>query len=705
MLPALAVLAWALCAFVMWLADPIPVQGLRLAQFDQFQRWHPRPDRPVALRVVDVDEASLREHGQWPWPRTRMAALVGRLLEAGASVVALDILLAEPDRTSPAAMARLWQRTELDPLLAAMPDHEDLFARAIAGQPVVLGASMARAPAVPAGAAPPQAWRVVTRGPDARAWLPAFDAAVWPMPRLMGAAAGVGALNLSADADGVVRRVPMMLALPDALVPGLGAEALRVAAGARNHVLDTDAAGIRSLTAGAHQVPTGAAGDFWLHYARDATRHFIPAAQVLAGQLPPGSLRGHIVLVGSSAAGLMDQRTSPMGHLMPGVVAHATALEQVLSGQHLRRPGWTRGLEAVLLLAGVLAVGLVAVGAPLRAAALTLAAALALLAGAAWWAFTDQGLLLDAVNPALATACAFVLGIAGRYRATERRQRWLRAAFSRYISPNRVAHLLANPGLLHLGGQRQVCSFVFTDLAGFTRMMESADPAQAVAWLNEYLDGMLEVVFRHEGTLDRIVGDAIAVLFSAPMPQADHRQRALDCALDLHAFASGYAQRLRAAGVAWGDTRIGVHCGEVIVGNFGGQRMFDYRALGDAVNTAARLETANRHLGTHVCVSAAIAQGCTGVPMRSVGRLVLKGKTEPIEVATPQAALPPGCAPASDYQGAFDLLRRQGTQDGSGAMERFSALGQAWPDDPLVQLHLQRLAAGEKGDLIVLEAK
>jgi len=234
-------------------------------------------------------------------------------------------------------------------------------------------------------------------------------------------------------------------------------------------------------------------------------------------------------------------------------------------------------------------------------------------------------------------------------------------------------------------------------------MIEHSDPARMVALINAYLEAMLEIVFRHEGTLDRIMGDALVVMFSAPVVQEDHRQRALDCALEMHVFASAYAERWQAKGVAWGHTRIGVHCGEVIVGNFGGKALFDYRALGDPINTAARLETVNKHLGTRVCISEAILEGCPGLPVRPVGRLVLKGKTQWLQTYEPVAATDArACAPLADYAGALALL--QAGQRAS-ALEQFDLLATRHPQDPLVALHLRRLHKGAWDDLIVLDSK
>lgn len=697
-------------ALLLWLVDPLPMQSLRLAQFDQFQRWHPRPYTPAAVRVVDIDEASLKAYGQWPWPRTRIAELVQRLHEAGAAVIAFDVLLAEPDRTSPRAMAELWHNPQASALLLGLPDHDARLAQALTDHSVVLGSSLSRSGAAPLSATPaalPQPYRIISQGAsDPAHWLQGFDSAIWPLPVLAAQAGGIGALNFAADSDGVVRRIPLLLNLNGNMVPTLSAEALRVAQGARNYLLRSNQAGVQSLRIGALTIPTNAQAEIWLHYTAGQPSRFVSAAQVLGRQLGAQPLAGDIVLVGSSAAGLMDLRFNPWGQLMPGVQTHAMALEQILSGQHLQRPAWARGAEALMLVLGALGVGLVALRASALRSALLFTVVLSTLLGGAWYAFVAGQLLLDAANPALAIMLSFSLASGVHHWVSERERAWVRTAFSRYVSPNRVAHLMAHPEQLQVSGQRQVCSFVFTDLADFTTLLEGCDPAQLVSRMNDYLDAMLDIVFRHEGTLDRIMGDAVVALFSAPVPQADHCQRALDCALEMHAFACGYAKRLQATGVAWGHTRIGVHSGEVIVGNFGGKTLFDYRALGDPINTAARLESVNKHLGTRVCVSQTIVDGCADVPVRCIGQLRLKGKNLPLQAYEPVAATDPAaCAPLADYAAAQHLLQPGNTHQPTLARERFEALALRYPHDPLVALHLQRLHQGATDDLIVLSEK
>ena len=688
-------------------------RALRNLQFDQFQRWHPRVAAPAPVLVVDIDEASLSRLGQWPWPRTRMAQLLDTLEAAGTAAVGFDVMFPEPDRTTPREMAALWNLEETQrAALLALPDHDSVFARSLERSHAVLGFSVLQrdggasqsALPVPATPATPieQKGRFVFLGEGGLPWLHAFDSAVLSLPAFTKAAPGQGALTFVPDGDGVVRRVPLAFSVAAAPVGTLVSETLRVAQGARNVMLKAagHGSGLEEIRIGDATIPTTPQGEMWLHYRQPDRARYVPAWKVLAGEVPASQLEGQLVLVGSSAQGLMDLRFSPMG-LIPGVESHAQALEQVVTGHFLQRPSWARGLESVLLMGCGLVVGWLA----LRTRALVSAAAAALLlagiAAASWWAFVAQRLLLDAATPAIGVLLTYVLCSLWHHRSSEQEQRWIKEAFSRYVSPNRVDYLVSHPDDMALGGQRQTCSFIFTDLAGFTGLMERMDPAQAVSLLNDYLDGMVAIAFRHEGTLDRIVGDAVAIMFSAPVPQPDHRKRALACALEMDAFANDFAARLQSQGIAFGHTRIGVHAGEVIVGNFGGSTMFDYRALGDPVNTAARLESVNKHLGTRLCVSEDILQDSPDAPVRPVGRLVLKGKSHPLAVFEPVTGSDDLRAPLEEYRRAWDALHQEDPQ----AASLFSRLAQDWPQDPLVRLHHQRLQAGERGDLIVMTAK
>ena len=688
----------------LYLFEPLALGVLRNAVFDQYQRWHPRPYEPAPVRIVDIDDASLGQIGQWPWPRTRIAELINKLQEAGAAAIAFDVVFAEEDRTAPKSMTALWDLpADLRERLMGIPDHDQVMAQALRRGRVVLGFVVERSGAP--GTPPARQFRVVNSGGSPLPFLHSFGRAVASIAPLEAAAAGNGALTFIPDADGVVRRVPLAVRLGEELMPSLVAEALRVGQGQRNYIIklaDRSGNGVQEIRIGAVTVPTTPQGEMWVHYTRPVPERYLPAWRVLAGQAPSEQIEGHIVLVGTSAQGLMDLRFSPMGTIIAGVEAHAQAIEQVLTGKYLERPAWAGAIEALVIIIGGLILGVVALTSQaLVSAGVTLLALTATGLGA-WFAFVQHGLLLDPITPGLALFITFITGSVVHHLNSEREQRWVRDAFSRYVSPNRVDYLVNHQEQLELGGRRQECSFVFTDLEGFTGLMEQIDPNEAVALLNGYLDEMVAIAFRHGGTLDRIVGDAVAIMFSAPVAQPDHRERALKCALEMHQFATRYSADLAAQGRHFGKTRIGIHSGEVIVGNFGGSTMFDYRALGDPVNTAARLESVNKHLGTTVCVSEATLAGCPGAVSRPVGQLVLKGKTQPLMVHEPIIATEAG-APQRDagYEAAFELLKAQHPD----ARLAFEQLATARPQDPLVSLHLGRLRAGERGDLFILEEK
>jgi adenylate cyclase len=269
------------------------------------------------------------------------------------------------------------------------------------------------------------------------------------------------------------------------------------------------------------------------------------------------------------------------------------------------------------------------------------------------------------------------------------------ATLSRYFSPNLAARLAIDDDALDLGGQRREVAVLFTDIAGFTTLVESLDPSVLSALLNEYLTAMTDVVFAHEGTVAKIIGDAIHVLFGAPGDQPDHNTRAVACALALDACAEDFRIRW-ASKVKFGLTRIGVHAGAAIVGNFGGGRFFDYTAYGDTINTAARLEGANKQLGTRVCVSVVVAEKAENFLGRPVGDLMLRGKTQALRAFEPLTAEAYSEAATQQYLDAFAKLESRD----SGAVAAFAALMGAKPNDGLVNFHLKRLLNGETGAMV-----
>ena len=272
------------------------------------------------------------------------------------------------------------------------------------------------------------------------------------------------------------------------------------------------------------------------------------------------------------------------------------------------------------------------------------------------------------------------------------------ASLSRYFSPQIALRLAASEGD-GMEVQWRTVATIFTDIAGFTSLVEAVEPEVLSTLLNEYVGGMTDVIFEHEGTVAKVIGDAIQVLFNAPGDQPDHATRAIACARDLDAWSEQFRERWKAKGVSFGMTRIGVHAGPALVGNFGGSRFFDYTAYGDTINTAARLETANKFLGTRICVSAAAAEAANGFQGRPVGDLMLRGRSEPLRAFEPLRVSKFESPVTAQYKDAFAKLEA----GDSGAMPAFAALVGQHSDDPLAGFHLKRLLNGAKGIRIQVE--
>ena len=428
-----------------------------------------------------------------------------------------------------------------------------------------------------------------------------------------------------------------------------------------------------------------------------------PAHLAASGHLPPQWLEKRIVLIGTNLP--QDDRHRTPLRLRPGlprttagVQIHAAAIDQMLQGRAFPRAStWAQGswLIAFVLL-GVL---LAWIQLPLWIKSPIALAVLIVLGGVACLLFRENFSMVPFLSPGLGFLATFSIGSIYIGQRAKRSERFIRTAFGQYLSPNVIEKLVADPEGLTLRGEKRQMSFLFSDLAGFTALTERLPPGPLVETLQDYLDRMVEIALSHDGTIDKFMGDGVMVLFGAPGDQPDHAQRAVDCAIEMDRCAEKFRREQNQAGVDWGESRFGVHSGVATVGNIGGRRRFDYTAIGDAVNIASRLEGANRHLGTRVCVSAEAAARYRGVCLRPVGTLVLKGKEQGIEAFTPLD--PVSESAAAQYEAAYEALKT----GSSRAQELFEKLVKANPRDRLSLFHQGRLSAGKAGTRIVMEAK
>lgn len=417
--------------------------------------------------------------------------------------------------------------------------------------------------------------------------------------------------------------------------------------------------------------------------------------------LPPDLLKGRIVLVGSDLES--DRFGTPFmrvsGQKQSGIEVLANMIQAAMDARILRQETNETKL-ALLSVTALMTIFALGRWQPWRSAFIA-ASLSAALAGITLTAFVTANLWVP-VSASIAGIWLAYLARGGlEFYREQAFRRFIRGAFGRYVDDKIIEHIVAHPEQLILGGVNREVSFIFTDIADFTTLTEQLPPTTLVSLINEYFDEMCEIVLKHKGTIERFTGDSIVAFFNAPVEQADHPKQAVQCAMEMDISAVNFVEKRRAKGIPLGVTRIGVNTGDVTVGNFGGAKRFHYTAMGDAINTAARLETANKYFGTRVCVSGETVSRCVGIAFRPIGDVWLKGKNQGIEVYELLSDKVLDHIDNDGYQKAYALLK----QNDRIALEAFTELVSQNPSDYLSQFHLTRLQAGEIGTKIVLQNK
>jgi len=597
----------------LWCLSPSVVrEGIRERTLDLLLPMPPRPGAADSgVVIVDIDRASLARFGPWPWPRARLAQVVSAVASAKPRVVGLDILLAGRDRFAG----------------AADPNGDAMLREALASVPAVLGTALEDGAAGDDLPATP----ILGGAPVRLANIWRADGVVGPEPALADAAQGLGALVEAADADGPIRRVPLLVLTGETLRPGLGVEVVRVAQGA-GELIEPDGLHI---------------GDVRVPLPPDATLRLIPYPSAAWGARTVSAVRlvddpeararlsGKIVLLGGSAPELGGLRVTPGSPVTPSVLIQASAVDALLGGAVAYRPGWLDDAE----IGCAAALGLLCVLAALRLRP-ALGAALAILLCVGWTgiavaAAPGTSWLVDPAGPAAVGFASFGTAALARYVRDEWRARLLRERFEQHLAPEVVRRIAADPAALRLRGEMREITALFSDIEGFTGMTERAGPADLVALLDAYFDSAARIVTEHGGMIDKIVGDSVHAIFNAPFTLDRHPERAVACALALlkaseEIRGSPLGHRLRL-----GRTRIGIETGQAIVGDVGGSRKLDYTAHGNAINRAARLEAANKELGSSICIGPGTAARLPAGSVRPIGTVAVRGQSEPVDVFTP----------------------------------------------------------------------
>jgi adenylate cyclase len=637
--------ARALCVALLFallflrITDPTPLQELRLRGFDIFQVAQPRvaSQRPVV--IVDIDEESLRKLGQWPWPRTRVADLITHLAKLGAAAIAFDVIFAEPDRLSPVLAAETFRDLdeETRSKLRALPSNDQVMADAMRQAKVVLGETGLPV-SVPQSDAQPPALGIAALGGDPKPFLFNFPGLLRNIPVLDKAAAGRGLFSIRTERDGIVRRVPMVMLAQGNIMPSLTFEMLRVVTGASTILIKSDAAGIRSVAVPGLEVPTDRNGQLWIHFAPHDDARYVSAVDVLEGRIPPDRVSGRLVLIGTSAAGLLDLKTTPIDPTMPGVEVHAQVLENLLTQATLSSPNYAVGVElCVAFLMGVAIIWL----APILNPALLLtfgATIVALLIGASWHLFTQYKMLIDFTYPLLSSLLIYLTLVFTNFVKEQAQRRQIRSAFSQYLSPTLVEQLAQSPEKLVLGGEQREMTIMFSDVRGFTTISEiyKDDPQGLTALMNSFLTPLTNAIIDSKGTIDKYMGDAIMAFWNAPLPDPSHELNACEAALDMLDRVEKLNREREQAAKAGANLFIpiqigvGINTGTCVVGNMGSDLRFDYSVLGDSVNLASRLEGQCKSYGLPIIIGSKTAMAARDrFAILELDFIAVKGKKEP----------------------------------------------------------------------------
>ena len=604
--------------------------------------------------IVGIDEKSVDLIGRWPWPRTRIAELVDRLGKYGAKVVAFDIVFAEPDDSSGGAvlkelMTRVRDRDARAALeTAAQEADNDLrFAQSLNRNPgVVLGyfffTSKEETKHRKESKGGEEEYAIPSRYTSIRyqekgVSAPKIARALAVernIPQLADAAASFGYFNIVPDFDGTVRWVPLAMQFGESFYPHLSVEAVRLYRGADQLFINAASYGVDSIQIGQELIKTDEQGRLLINFrGPEKTFPHYSFVDVLNGTAPAAAFKDKIVLVGATAIGIYDMRVTPFSGVFPGIEINANIIDNLLRNDAISRPDWIVVFDVAAML--ILGISLSIVIARVRPLMATLVAIGALIAYATVneLIFSHLRLWLTVVYPGLTILLVFGGVITYRIMTEEKKKKEIKEAFTHYVAPTLVNDILKDPTKLVLGGEERRLTVLFSDIRGFTTISESLQPQVLVKLMNDYLTPMTDIVLKHDGTIDKYMGDAIMAFWGAPIWQEDHPVRACKAALEMLEKLAVLQKEWEARGIPRLDIGVGLSTGNLTVGNMGSKTRFDYTVMGDSVNLGSRLEGMNKEYGTRIIVPKYTYEDVKNeFILRRLDVIKVKGKKIPIRI-------------------------------------------------------------------------
>ncbi len=670
----------AVIALVVFVKGPAFLNLVDLTARDAMMKARGGAAPPAEVVIVAVDERSVNELGRWPWPRKRIAELVTALKPA--KLVAFDMVFSEPE-----------DEENDNALKEAIKD---------AGN-VVLGyffRDQARDVPGPESLKQLESSKLglikFEGGTEAEilAGLPVFEfeGVETNIPPIGRGALGFGSFNIQPDEDGLYRVATLVHRYGENLYPTLALEALRRYSG-EDALLTLARYGFDSVALGERVVPLDERGGLSLNYYGPAgTFATYSATDVMKGRVADPALRGKLVFVGLTEKAVYDMRNTPVDPIFPGVEFHATVAGNIIQERFLVLDGTLVFLNILIVLSLPLLLAELLSKVHHTYLSLAIFATLLLvLVTTIYELFTSYNLVLSVGYPVFSLGLAYLVLEAYRNAFVERKSRYIKKAFSTYVSSQVVGRILKDPGLLKLGGEKREVTILFSDVRDFTSLAEEMPPEKLVALLNRYLGPMTKIVLKEGGTLDKYIGDAIMAIFNAPVEVPDHPERACTTALTMMERLPGLNRKWEKRGYPPLNIGVGINTGEAVVGNMGADLRFDYTAIGDTVNLTSRLEGMNKVYGTNIMVSeGTFKRTAEGFIFRELDSVRVKGKERPVavyELLGPYAGGSIWGVLARSFSGALEDYR---SGDFEGAAEGFQGVLEDFPHDGPSKLYLAR---------------
>ncbi len=590
-----------LAALMLWgLKDPFVKETARLKSFDLIQKYD-TPTISEDVIIVEIDEKSIEQNGQWPWKRTVLADVIWRLREAGAGIIVMPILFSEEDRLG----------GDMD-LAQSLVQNGIVIAQA--------GTTQTNKNAVPRG---------VAKIGDPLPWLFEWPGMLGPIPLLGDNVDGVGVVNTTPEIDGVVRRLPLLMRVGDEVYPSVALEVIRVAVGDPSYQVKAGEGGVIALRVPKFKtIKTDQYARIWLRWNKEfetisVTDDFSPVA-------------GKTVIIGNTAQGISTIIATPNGEQYSHV-AMAVSLQTVINGENIVRLDTATFLEYVA--AGVLAVIIILLAgfAPYWLVGAFLLTLWSGTAYGAYFYFVKHLQLWDASWIILVTTVTGFHAVFNRFVKEFSLKQQIKKQFEHYLAPAMVKKLQKDPSLLRLGGETRTMTFMFSDIRGFTPISEKykGNPEGLTKLINRFLTRMTDIIIKNGGTIDKFMGDCIMAFWNAPIDDGQHEEHAVQAALEMQEELKLLNSELTAEGLPNINIGIGINTGEALVGNMGSDQRFDYSVIGDAVNLASRLESSSKTLGKTLVIGEDTMKGSKlNYNFEYVDEITVKGKTEAIKVYT-----------------------------------------------------------------------